>query len=156
MPPAGFEPAIPAGDQPQTLAWDRSATGIGSNSSFQTKLTVPGDLLRFTNLYLMSNKNKNVYWQAQKCEINSRYSNHRSSMTTLSARKDGCSFSATHTVVCIAPKTVSLLPWFTSRPNASMYKYKHVSRPYHRKQRSSTPPRTEAKLLKFASRTLRT
>jgi hypothetical protein len=29
MPPAGFEPAISAGDQPQTLALDRSATGIG-------------------------------------------------------------------------------------------------------------------------------
>ena len=30
MAPAGFEPAIPAGDRPQTLAVDRSATGIGS------------------------------------------------------------------------------------------------------------------------------
>jgi hypothetical protein len=29
MPPAGFEAAIPAGDRPQTLALDRSATGIG-------------------------------------------------------------------------------------------------------------------------------
>ena len=29
MPPAGFEPAIPAGDRPQTHALDRSATGIG-------------------------------------------------------------------------------------------------------------------------------
>ena len=29
MPPAEFKPAIPAGDQPQTLALDRSATGIG-------------------------------------------------------------------------------------------------------------------------------
>ena len=29
MPPAGFEPAIPTGDRPQTLALDRSATGIG-------------------------------------------------------------------------------------------------------------------------------
>ena len=30
MPPAGFEPAIPAGDRPQTHALDRSATGIGN------------------------------------------------------------------------------------------------------------------------------
>ena len=30
--PAGFEPAIPAGDWPQTLALDRSATGIGIRS----------------------------------------------------------------------------------------------------------------------------
>ena len=29
MPPAGFEPAVPASDRPQTLALDRSATGIG-------------------------------------------------------------------------------------------------------------------------------
>jgi hypothetical protein len=32
MPPAGLEPAIPAGDGPQTLALDRSATGIGNYS----------------------------------------------------------------------------------------------------------------------------
>ena len=29
MPTAGFEPAIPANEQPQTLASDRAATGIG-------------------------------------------------------------------------------------------------------------------------------
>jgi hypothetical protein len=29
MPPAGFEPAIPAGERLQTHALDRSATGIG-------------------------------------------------------------------------------------------------------------------------------
>ena len=29
MPPAGFEPAIPAGDRPQTHALGRSAIGIG-------------------------------------------------------------------------------------------------------------------------------
>ena len=29
MPPAGFEPAIPASDWPQTLAVNRSVTGIG-------------------------------------------------------------------------------------------------------------------------------
>ena len=29
MPPAGFEPAIPASERPQTHALDRTATGIG-------------------------------------------------------------------------------------------------------------------------------
>ena len=29
MPPAGFEPAIPASEWPQTHALDRAATGIG-------------------------------------------------------------------------------------------------------------------------------
>jgi hypothetical protein len=29
MPPAGYEPAIPAGERPQILALDRSVTGIG-------------------------------------------------------------------------------------------------------------------------------
>jgi hypothetical protein len=29
MPPAEFEPAIPAGDRPQTHALDRSDNGIG-------------------------------------------------------------------------------------------------------------------------------
>jgi hypothetical protein len=28
MPPAGFEPAIPASERPQTHAFDRAATGI--------------------------------------------------------------------------------------------------------------------------------
>jgi hypothetical protein len=31
MPPAGYEPAIPAGERLQTHALDRSATGIGMN-----------------------------------------------------------------------------------------------------------------------------
>ena len=30
MPPAGFKPATPVGDRPQTHVLDRSATGIGS------------------------------------------------------------------------------------------------------------------------------
>jgi hypothetical protein len=30
MPPAGFEPKVPASERPQTHALDRSATGIGS------------------------------------------------------------------------------------------------------------------------------
>ena len=31
MPPAGFEPAIPASERPQTDALGRAATGIGSD-----------------------------------------------------------------------------------------------------------------------------
>ena len=31
MPPAGFEPAISAGELPQTYALDRTATEIGSH-----------------------------------------------------------------------------------------------------------------------------
>jgi hypothetical protein len=30
MPPAGFQPAIPASERPQTQSLDRAATGIGS------------------------------------------------------------------------------------------------------------------------------
>ena len=33
MPPAGYESAIPASDRPQTLALDRTATGIGKDSN---------------------------------------------------------------------------------------------------------------------------
>jgi hypothetical protein len=38
MPPAGFEPVIPAGDRPQTLALDRSVTGTGAH--VRTKINV--------------------------------------------------------------------------------------------------------------------
>jgi len=30
MPPAGFEPAVPASERPQTHAFDGAATGIGN------------------------------------------------------------------------------------------------------------------------------
>ena len=40
MPPAGFEPAIPACDRQQTLAVDRSATGLDKNS-FLGELKTP-------------------------------------------------------------------------------------------------------------------
>ena len=43
MPPAGFEPAIPAGERPQTLALDRSATGIGSQTQNSQSLVYRGD-----------------------------------------------------------------------------------------------------------------
>ena len=31
MPPVGFEPTIPADERPQTYAFDRTATGIGTS-----------------------------------------------------------------------------------------------------------------------------
>jgi len=34
MTPAGFEPAIPACERPQTHALGRDVTGIGNNSSY--------------------------------------------------------------------------------------------------------------------------
>ena len=34
MPPAGFEPTIPASERPQTHALDRTATGIGFNTIY--------------------------------------------------------------------------------------------------------------------------
>ena len=34
MPPAGFEPAIPASVRPQTHALDRAATGIGRYTNY--------------------------------------------------------------------------------------------------------------------------
>ena len=40
MPPAGFEPAIPAGERLQTHALDLSATGIGQNCPIQMKIDV--------------------------------------------------------------------------------------------------------------------
>ena len=32
MPPAGFEPATPASERPQTQALDRAVSGIGQNA----------------------------------------------------------------------------------------------------------------------------
>ena len=34
MPPAGFEPAIPASERPQTHALDHAATGIGIKQNY--------------------------------------------------------------------------------------------------------------------------
>ena len=36
-PPAGFEPTIPASEQPQTHALDRAATGIGKAVRFNVR-----------------------------------------------------------------------------------------------------------------------
>jgi len=35
MPPAGFEPTIPAGERPQTHALDRAASGTGLVKDYQ-------------------------------------------------------------------------------------------------------------------------
>jgi hypothetical protein len=41
MPLVGFKPEIPASDQPQTLALDRSATGIGRENLASTGIRSP-------------------------------------------------------------------------------------------------------------------
>jgi hypothetical protein len=38
MPPAGFEPIIPASERPQTHALERTATWIGTETLSHTKL----------------------------------------------------------------------------------------------------------------------
>jgi hypothetical protein len=40
MPPAGFEPAIPANERPQTHALDSTAIGIGHVLEYSLKLIV--------------------------------------------------------------------------------------------------------------------
>jgi len=37
VPPAGFEPAIPASERPQTHTLDRAATGIGVSKDYVTE-----------------------------------------------------------------------------------------------------------------------
>ena len=55
MSPAGFKPATPASHRPQTLALDRSATGIGRDSiagpSSPQPVAIPTDLSRPVYLY---------------------------------------------------------------------------------------------------------
>ena len=38
MPPAGFEPKIPAGERPQTHALDSAVTGIGLSNKYNTEI----------------------------------------------------------------------------------------------------------------------
>ena len=38
MPPVGFEPTISAGEQPQTYALDRAATGTGIPSNYPAEM----------------------------------------------------------------------------------------------------------------------
>jgi len=40
MPPAGFEPAMPASERPQTHTLDNAATGIGAKRSMKVKYKV--------------------------------------------------------------------------------------------------------------------
>ena len=41
MPPAGFEPAIAASDWPQTLALDRSASGVHAHNPYTSIKVIP-------------------------------------------------------------------------------------------------------------------
>ena len=38
MPPAGFEPTIPASERPQTHALDRATTGVGARRMMSMKI----------------------------------------------------------------------------------------------------------------------
>ena len=42
MPPVGFEPTIPASEQPQTHVLDRAVTGIGNCQHEQLKTQIEG------------------------------------------------------------------------------------------------------------------
>jgi len=53
MPPAGFEPAIPASERPQTHASDRVATGIGCTYSTYNKTQLFGGLALRINILVL-------------------------------------------------------------------------------------------------------
>ena len=59
MPPARFEPAIPASERPQTHTLDHAATGIGANRSMKVKYKV------FSCIYLTKNRVKTSYLGVQ-------------------------------------------------------------------------------------------
>ena len=49
MPPAGLEPTIPASERPQTHAFDRAATGVGTPTASNGKL--------FSELHVLNSLN---------------------------------------------------------------------------------------------------
>jgi len=67
MPPAGFQPAIPASERPQTHALDRAATGIGSVSystmatQFQDTVTTTGTAITFHTFFYHIKKNVKLF-----------------------------------------------------------------------------------------------
>ena len=64
MPPAGFEPAIPGSEQPQTHVLDRAATGIGfSNEYLITKCMrkVTGKLFAHIPLFMLFTSQLKLY-----------------------------------------------------------------------------------------------
>ena len=71
MPPAGFEPTIPAGERSQTHALDRKATGIGIN-----KFTLDKILLIFAIVCI---------WNIQYCHLCTVRTSNSSHATGLSA-----------------------------------------------------------------------
>ena len=50
LPSAGFEPAIPASERPQTDALDHAATGIGISVVFTPKYPFPGSIKKNTKV----------------------------------------------------------------------------------------------------------
>jgi hypothetical protein len=57
MPPAGFEPATPATERPQTHALDRAATGIGLNTIRDKKHNILIENLKTNNLVGLTDVN---------------------------------------------------------------------------------------------------
>jgi hypothetical protein len=55
MPPAGFEPAIPASERPQTHSLDSAATGIGTQVSYFVKMHGMNNVKGVSNSNFMLN-----------------------------------------------------------------------------------------------------
>ena len=73
MPPAGFEPAIPAGKRLQTHALDRSATGIGQQTLYRYN-NLLGETLHFHAAPLLRVQDSRpvnllASWQKKNCAI---------------------------------------------------------------------------------------
>jgi hypothetical protein len=55
MPPAGFEPTIPASKRPQTHALDRAATGIGTDITYSITILSPNNFINYSNFKIPTN-----------------------------------------------------------------------------------------------------
>jgi hypothetical protein len=71
MPPAGFEPAIPVSERPQTHALNRAATGIGIMSYLPLSISNSSWCLDIVggNVYLIeltNTRSTNLHWRGSK------------------------------------------------------------------------------------------
>jgi hypothetical protein len=72
MPPAGFEPAIPASEWPQTHALDRAVTGIGYATVigyFQYHISYSGAISTNFSSLVRKTDNKNLLFSFGKCGV---------------------------------------------------------------------------------------
>ena len=65
MPAAGFEPAIPASERPQTYAFDRAATGVGRDkSTFRCSCIAEASFYLFVaGVYSENARDFLLYWR---------------------------------------------------------------------------------------------